>query len=176
MTEQDSVRALASVLSPLGIDWVLIGALAANRYRQTTRTTQDVDLLLFDLGPGLAALEDALRGAGWSVRRATPGGEMLRARHPAYGLADLIIAGTEYERTAIARSRTEGGADSSFSIRVLAPEDVIVFKLIAGRAQDFADIEAILAARPILDEVYLENWASAWDVLETLRRLRAAAH
>jgi len=33
-----------------------IGALAANRYRKTTRTTQDVDLLLVDLGPGLDAL------------------------------------------------------------------------------------------------------------------------
>ncbi len=174
MTERDSVSALGSVLDPLGIGWVLIGALAANRYRKTTRTTQDVDLLLVDFGPGLDALEAALRSAGWTVRRATPGGEMLRARHPAYGLADLIVAGTEYERTAIARSRTESASPST-SIRVLAPEDVIVFKLIAGRAQDLADIEAILAADPVLDDDYLDGWAGAWDVLETLRQLREAA-
>ncbi len=174
MTERDSISALAAVLAPLGIRWVLIGALAANRYRRTTRTTQDVDLLLVDLGPGLEALEGAFRSAGWSIRRATPGGEMLRARHPSYGLADLIVAGTEYERTAIARSRAEG-PDPALPIRVLAPEDVIVFKLIAGRAQDLADVEAILAAKPILDDAYLESWASAWDVLEPLRRLRAAA-
>lgn len=174
MTERDSLSALAAVLDPLGIGWVLIGALAANRYRKTTRTTQDVDLLLVDLGPGLDALEASFRRAGWTVRRATPGGEMLRARHAAYGLADLIVAGTEYERTAIARSRTEGASPSA-SIRVLAPEDVIIFKLIAGRAQDLADVEAILAAKPVLDDSYLESWASAWDVLETLRRLREAA-
>ena len=174
MTERDSVSALAAILAPLGIGWVLIGALAANRYRKTTRTTQDVDLLLVDLGSGLAALESALGDAGWSVRRATPGGEMLRARHPEYGLADLIVAGTEYERTAISRALTEG-VGTPLSIRVLAPEDVIVFKLIAGRAQDLADIEAILAAKPSLDDAYLESWASAWDVLESLRRLRAAA-
>lgn len=174
MTERDSVSALAAVLGPLGIGWVLIGALAANRYRKTTRTTQDVDLLLVDLGPGLDALEAALRRAGWTVRRATPGGEMLRARHPTFGLADLIVAGTEYERTAIARSRTESASPLS-SIRVLAPEDVIVFKLIAGRAQDLADIEAILAAKPVLDDDYLESWATAWDAIETLRRLREAA-
>jgi len=99
---------------------------------------------------------------------------MLRARHPEYGLADLIVAGTEYERTAISRALTEG-VGTPLSIRVLAPEDVIVFKLIAGRAQDLADIEAILAAKPSLDDAYLESWASAWDVLESLRRLRAAA-
>lgn len=173
MTERDSLSALAAVLDPLGIGWVLIGALAANRYRKTTRTTQDVDLLLLDLGPGLEALEAALRSAGWTVRRATPGGEMLRARHLVYGLADLIVAGTDYERTAIARSRTEGASPAA-SVRVLAPEDVIVFKLIAGRAQDLADIEAILAAKPALDDAYLESWATAWDVLETLRRLREA--
>ena len=174
MTERDSISALAAVLGPLGIGWVLIGALAANRYRRTTRTTQDVDLLLVDLGPGLDALESALREAGWSVRRATPSGEMLRARHPTYGLADLIVAGSDYERTAISRARAEDSAPRQ-SIRVLAPEDVIVFKLIAGRAQDLADVEAILAAKPILDESYLESWANAWDVLEVLRRIRAAS-
>ncbi len=151
---------------------MLIGALAANRYRQTTRTTQDVDLLLVGLGPGLEAVERAFRAAGWSVHRAAPGGEMLRARHPAYGLADLIVAGTEYERTAIARARADD-SDPARSVRVLAPEDVIVFKLIAGRAQDIADVEAILAAKPVLDDAYLESWAGAWDVSELLARARA---
>jgi hypothetical protein len=131
-------------------------------------------VLLVDLGPGLDAVERAFREAGWTVRRATPGGEMLRARHPVYGLADLIVAGTEYERTAIARARADD-SDPVRTVRVLAPEDVIVFKLIAGRAQDLADVEAILAAKPVLDDAYLESWAAAWDVLALLRRLRASS-
>lgn len=174
MADRDAVSALATLLGRLGIRWTLIGALAANRYRVATRTTQDVDLLLLDLGPGLEALESALRDAGWRVRRATPDGAILRARHPALGLADLITAGTDYEREAIARSRAEESGGGAV-IHVLAVEDVILLKLIAGRAQDVADIEAILAAKPALDEGHLEGWARAWDVLDAWQALRSAA-
>jgi hypothetical protein len=173
MTGRDAVSALAELLARLGIRWALMGALAANRYRATTRTTQDADLLLLDAGPGIEALERALRDSGWTVRRATPDGAILRARHPTYGLADLITAGTEYEREALARSRAEEAAADS-PVRVLAVEDVILFKLIAGRTQDVADVEAILAADPALDLDYLEGWARAWDVLDSWLRLRSA--
>jgi hypothetical protein len=151
-----------------------MGALAANRYRATTRTTEDADLLLLDAGPGVEALERALRDASWTVRRATPDGAILRARHPTYGLADLITAGTEYEREAISRSRAEEGAADS-PVRVLAVEDVILFKLIAGRTQDVADVESILAANPALDLDYLEGWARAWDVLDSWLRVRSTS-
>ena len=105
------------------------------------------------------------------MRRATPGGEILRLRHEELGAADLIVAATDYEGVAIARARQERlgvGGD----VLVLAPEDVIVLKLIAGRAQDVADIEAILAAKPSLDETYVEQWAEFWGVLDLWRRLR----
>jgi hypothetical protein len=170
--ERTALEALASLLDRLAIRWVLIGALAANRYRVTTRLTQDVDLLLADLGPGLDALEAELTAAGWRVRRSTPTGEILRLRHADLGAADLIVAGTDYERGAIERGRLERlGAESE--ARVATPEDVVVLKLIAGRAQDLADIEAILQAKVTLDERYVERWAGFWDVLDLWRRLRA---
>jgi hypothetical protein len=169
--ERTALEALRDVLDPLGIRWVLIGALAANRYRVTTRLTQDVDLLLFDAGAGLGALERALGETGWSVRRASPGGEILRLRHPQLGAADLILASTDYERRAIARARPEALAPGG-EVLVLAPEDVVVMKLIAGRAQDVADVEAILAGKAPLDESYVEEWAEVWGVLEAWRRIR----
>jgi hypothetical protein len=86
------------------------------------------------------------------------------------GAADLIVAATDYELHAISRAREE--RLGSQLARVLAPEDVIVLKLIAGRAQDLADIEAILAAKPALDERYLETWLEFWDVGELWGRVR----
>jgi hypothetical protein len=169
--ERNALAALASLLDQLGIRWMLIGALAANRYRITTRLTQDVDLLLASVGPGLASLEHALDAAGWSLRRALPDGEILRLRHRELGAADLIVAGTDYERGALARAREERLGDAQ-EVRIAAPEDVIVLKLIAGRAQDVADIEAILAAKPTLDEVYLEEWVEFWGVRPLWRRVR----
>jgi len=166
-----ALRALGDLLSKLGIEWVLIGALAANRYRSSPRLTQDVDLLLEDAGPGLDALESALREAGWQVQRASPEGELLRLRHPEFGIADLMLAGTDYQREAIRRSHTEA-IDPDSSARVLRAEDVIVHKLIAGRRQDLADIEAILAAKVPLDVSYIETWAERWEVLDRWRDVR----
>jgi hypothetical protein len=171
--ERNALEALGRLLDRLDIRWVLIGALAANRYRITTRLTQDVDLLLEGVGPGLDRLERELAAGGWAVRRATPGGEVLRLRHAELGAADLIIAATEYEEVAIRRARAEPLGEGR-PVLVLAPEDVIVLKLVAGRAQDVADIEAILAARPQLDETYIETWAKFWDVLASWRRLRGS--
>jgi hypothetical protein len=67
---RDALSALADLLGGPGIRWTLIGALAANRYRLTTRTTHDADLLLLDAGPGIEILEETLRDSGWVVLRA----------------------------------------------------------------------------------------------------------
>jgi hypothetical protein len=169
--ERDALSALGALLRELGIRWVLIGALAANRYRASPRLTQDVDLLLADAGPGIDPLERAARAAGWQVQRASPEGELLRLRHAELGIADLLIAGTDYQQEAIRRARLEPAGNGE-TIPVLAVEDVILHKLIAGRTQDLADVEAILAARVPMDERYLERWAAFWDVLDRWRALR----
>lgn len=166
-----ALSALAALLRRLGVRWALMGALAANRYRASPRTTQDVDLLLSGAELDLASLESALRAAAWQVRRADPEGALLRLRHPELGIADLVIAGTDYQEQALARAREEaiGTGETAF---VLAPEDVIVHKLIAGRTQDLADVEAIVAGGLPLDEDYVERWSAYWEVLERWHALR----
>lgn len=170
----DTLEAIGAILARLGIHWALFGALAANLYRAETRLTQDVDLLLADTGPGIEALEAALRSAGWQVRRAIPDGTLLRARHPDLGDVDLVVAQTPYQDEALARTREQALRDGS-RVRVLAIEDVILHKLIAGRARDVADVESILDATLPLDESYLSRWAAEWEVAEPLRRLREEA-
>jgi predicted nucleotidyltransferase len=168
--ERSALSALAAILRELGIRWVLIGALAANRYRQSPRLTQDVDLLLADTGAGVDRLESAARAAGWDVLRTSPEGELLRLRHPELGIADLLIAGTDYQQEAIRRARQEPIGNGE-SVAVLTVEDVIVHKLIAGRTQDIADIEAILAARVPFGAEYVERWATFWEVIDRWRAL-----
>lgn len=153
----------------MSIRWALIGALAANRYRVSPRLTNDIDLLLADSGRGPDELENTLISAGWSVQWADPGRELLRLKHDTYGVADLLIAGTEYQQQAIQRAIEEPFGD--ITIRVLTVEDVIVHKLIAGRYQDLADIEAILSSSPEIDRQYIASWAAFWDVLERWENL-----
>lgn len=167
-----SVNALGAILDRLGIAWTLIGALAANRYRREVRLTGDVDVLVASYGPGLAAFEAAATEAGWSVRRGTPDGAILRLRHPELGAADVLLAETDYQRTALERASVEA-LEGGSPVRFLRVEDVIVHKLIAGRPRDVDDIGEILATGRGLDVEYVERWASFWGVLDLWRKLRA---
>ena len=165
-----ALSALAATLQSLSVQWALLGALAANRYRLSPRSTQDVDLLLADAGSPDGALEHALRADGWDVRHASAEGDLLRLRHGELGAADLLIAGTDYQHLALDRARSETILDGQV-VYVLTAEDVIIHKLIAGRSQDIADIEAILAAAVPLDETYIAKWVAFWDVTERWAKL-----
>ena len=126
-----------------------------------------MDLLLSNSGTGLDALESTLAASGWSVRRADPTGDLLRARHAEYGPVDLLIAGTRYQREALRRARGDvESVPEAGDVPVLTVEDVIVHKLIAGRYRDLADIEEILESKPTLQEAYIERWAEFWEVLD----------
>jgi predicted nucleotidyltransferase len=170
--EKHALSDLGAIFAALGIRWVLIGALAANRYRGAPRMTEDIDVLIDDAKLDRDALEQALRDHGWDARRADPHGELMRLRHPTLGVADILVAGTDYQREAILRARQEP-LDGT-PIPVLRIEDVIVHKLIAGRTQDIADIEAILATRPSFDRGFVERWAEFWELTDRWRAVSAA--
>lgn len=141
-------------LTALGFEVVLIGALAAIRYRLTPRTTTDIDFL----ARSLTGMGDALRGLGLQVTEISePGGQpyVIFARGGP-GSIDVLLAETEYQ--SVAMDRAIDGA--------LSAEDVIVHKLIAWRPRDQDDITSILAAGVPLDGSYISDWARRWDVLE----------
>jgi len=72
---------------------------------------------------------------------------------------DLLLAETELQQTAIKRrvSRSVPGVDAK--IQVLSCEDVILFKLLAGRVIDRADSAMLLREnRDEIDFVYLTDW------------------
>jgi len=139
-------------LGDLGIETVLIGALAAARYRLSPRETVDVDLLARSLG----GLVEAMRDEGYSVTSmAEPGGDpyVVFIRGTAVPV-DVLLAETDYQLEAMDRS-----IDGTLTV-----EDVIVHKLLAWRPRDRDDIASILAAGHRLDEGYIEQWAAAWGV------------
>jgi len=136
----------------LGLDPVLIGALAANTYRSTPRFTTDVDFLTRTL----VGLVEAMEADGLEVRAISDPGEPPYVAFIRGGgiRVDVIAAQTDYQHTAIDRA-VDG---------ILTVEDVIIHKLIAWRARDRDDIAQILDARHVLDGGYIEEWAQAWQV------------
>lgn len=157
MTEHDPsawLASIADVFDGLGVEWTLVGALAANRYRATPRFTTDVDTMaMFHEG-----LSDALRTAGYAVEVFADVDEpahLIRC-HRGPEAVDILLPVVEYQLVALRRSVD----------RVLAVEDVIVHKLIAWRSRDRDDIRSILEAGAVLDRNYLDHWVDQWEVAE----------
>lgn len=150
----DSAASAAELLEAAGIEWALVGGLAALRYRATPRLTVDADFLA-TWDPGLP---EAFRRAGYEVTEAAEPGEephllIVRGKGDAI---DVLIAVVEYQRVALGRAVDH----------VLSVEDVIVHKLIAWRPRDRNDIASILERGAPMDETYVAEWAERWEVTD----------
>ncbi len=74
---------------------------------------------------------------------------------------DFIFSFSPYERQAIERAK-EIKLGNSF-VRFACLEDVVIHKMIAGRARDFEDIKSILLKNPKYDLVYIKKWLKEFD-------------
>ena len=73
---------------------------------------------------------------------------------------DFIFSFSPYERQAIERAKDIKLGRSI--VRFASLEDVVIHKVIAGRARDFEDIKSILLKNPKYDVVYIKKWLKAF--------------
>jgi hypothetical protein len=148
-----AVREVSRMLREAGIRHALVGALGANAYRSRPRTTEDIDFLVGD---------EAFQG------------------HPS-GYVTMRVPVVEFDGvevdqvplTEALRVVEEGlnNAPSSDGVPIAALETIVVMKLIAGRTQDLADVEAIVesgADREFLRSAVLKAIPDRAPVLERL--------
>ncbi len=157
-------RALASLSVPAAV----IGGLAVSAWKHI-RATHDVDLLVAIEDPRLPEILAGLRKANIFHRRTPPILTLgnMRVLQLAYApgefgidvRVDLVIADSEFEQSALARAlETE---QFNGGIRVVQCDDLILFKLMAGRIIDRADAAYLLRLnRDSLDLNYLKPWAT----------------
>ncbi len=82
---------------------------------------------------------------------------VLLCSDPTSGIrVDLILSFSPFEQIAISRARPVrlGTTDVKFA----SLEDVVVHKVIAGRARDLEDVASILLRNPGADLSYVRNW------------------
>lgn len=171
---RDAIEAAADA----SIEVAVMGGCARNAYAEA-RATRDVDLV--------AAVEPALHDkflAAMAQRGFSPATIVGEGDHVVPDLIlfrdaggrriDVLYAHTDFEREALAR-RLEGEPYRGLTVPVITVEDLIVYKLIADRAQDRADIEHVVFARKLaaeaIDWARVEGWAEAWGVADRLRRV-----
>lgn len=165
---------LAEALAETGVDWMLVGGLAVGAWTEP-RATKDCDIALAVRDPD--ALERSLAALGLEVargdlRRAAEGGVVrLALARPAEPrlVVDLLCAGTSFEHEALSRRRW---ADvMGVRIAIASPDDLLLYKLIAGRPQDMADVDRLIRfGRTPEDDAYVRRWAREWDVTDRLER------
>lgn len=133
----EQLRAVATSLSDLGAELMLIGGLAVGIWSEP-RATKDADLSVHVLAAP-DRVRDALARAGrevtrGDVERALEHGEAVRLRRAGHTaepiVVDLLFAITAFEIDALRRRRSV--AVFGVELPVATPEDLFVFKIIAG--------------------------------------------
>lgn len=164
------LAALRDALEPITPRWYLFGAQAALLHG-AARLTADVDVTV-DAGARTAELIAALQHAGFTLRVADAETFIARTRvipleHAVSGIpVDVILAGTGLEDRFLQRAQVRD--IEGVSVRVASAEDVVVMKVLAGRAKDLEDVRAILSAHPTDLDLAL--------IRSTLQELEQALH
>jgi hypothetical protein len=155
-------------LEPLHVPMAVMGGLALAAWKHV-RATRDVDLLVGVGGTTPEAIVDSLIGAGMRPKR-QPAIQPLGQFHLLQMLfeppdsfleleVDILFAESEYQEAALGRRVALRLSEMDTDLFVLACEDLVIHKLLAGRAVDRADAAALLRAnRPTLDLAWLNQW------------------
>lgn len=166
---EQALRDLTAALAATGAPWMIIGGIAVIA-RGVRRFTADIDAAIRGDQIELPVLVKALAKKR-IVPRVKDAVELARAnlvlllRHEPTGVDfDVSFAWTSFEHEAIAASSV--AAFGTVKAPMARPEDLIVFKSIAGRGRDLEDAIALLTLYPDID---LER------VRERVRELAAAA-
>ncbi|MDB9527110.1 hypothetical protein PN498_14000 [Oscillatoria sp. CS-180] len=184
---QDSIQ-LAADLHPIleaeNIPYYVTGGVAAIAYGES-RTTQDLDIVMFLARDGLPALANTLEQAGFYV----PGVEdavsgqlqtLQITQIDTISRADLVIADEdEYERLKLARRQSYRLMNET-SIYLISPEDLVISKLRWGQRiqsqKQWRDVLGILKAQQeSLNYEYLHSWIAKFDLSEALEQVTLEA-
>lgn len=146
-------------LEDRGTRFLVIGGLAVMVVGEP-RTTADADAVIFMSPADAETLIDAAGEAGFEVRRDVERERLartgtLRFRRGLFQI-DLITASLPFEESAFGRSSSHDLF--GMRLRFPSPEDLILFKVLAGRDKDILDAVGVARRhRDRLDVAYLEH-------------------
>ncbi|MEA2624172.1 MAG: hypothetical protein QOD06_217 [Candidatus Binatota bacterium] len=157
---------LTAVLRAQQVRWFLFGAQAAIVHG-ATRLTNDVYVTVELGGRHHSLLVSALEDAGFESRvrhldEVVSRTRVLPFRHRPSGIdLDVILAGPGPEAQFLDRAvrRTVEGVRTM----VASAEDVVVMKVLAGRAKDVDDVTEIVASQPKLRLPYIRRTLTAFE-------------
>lgn len=151
------LRTAVDFLETRGYRYAIIGGIALT-YWGVVRTTYDVDIKVLVPDLDYASVRSALRQAfPGAMRQAAPQNPLIVSVTIQDVIVDFLLALPGYEERII--ERAELGSLGDWSAWICSAEDLIIQKVVAGRAKDWPDVESLLAIRSDgLDTAYVEDW------------------
>ena len=143
----DLLQALAAAMRAGGVPWYLFGAQAAIVWG-SPRLSADVDVTaaVSQLDPYIEVMRQQGFEIGSADRDSISRDRVVPFVHRASRiLLDVVLAGPGLEEEFLRRAISVD-VDGTV-IPVISPEDLIVTKILAGRAKDLEDVRGVLAER-----------------------------
>ncbi len=163
---QQLLERIALGLRTRAIPYMVIGGQAVLLYGEP-RLTRDIDITLGATAERLPDILDMVDALEWRVLVTLPA-EFVRERmvlpclDPASGIRiDFIFSHSPYERHALKRVRRVKMGQAQ--VRFASPEDLIIHKIIAGRARDLEDVRTILLKTPRVNKRYIRKWLGQFE-------------
>lgn len=163
---QRLLKKITQELKKASIPYMVIGGQAVLLYGEP-RLTRDIDITLGIGVNELARLKRIIPSMGLKVLVKNDGEFVERTMvlptidKESNIRVDFIFSFSSYERQAIERAKDIKLGHSI--VRFASLEDVVIHKVIAGRARDFDDVKSILLKNPKYDLVYIKKWLREFD-------------
>ena len=156
------IRKIAERLDEDKIPYMIIGGQAVLAYGRV-RLTLDIDITLGIDTDGFALAAKVCEKLGLRMLPSEPeefAGEtnVLPTEEPKSRIrVDFVFSFSEYEREAL--KRTTQIAIEDYPVKFASREDVIIHKMVAGRAIDLEDVKVVLIKnRESVDLEYIAEW------------------
>ena len=158
------LKKIAIQLKKASIPYMVIGGQAVLLYGEP-RLTRDIDITLGMGVDGLDKINKIIPVIGLKSlveKEFVERNMVLPTIDKKSGIrVDFIFSFSPYERQAIEQAKDIKLGNSS--VRFASLEDVVIHKVIAGRARDFEDVKSILLKNPKYDLAYIKKWLKEFD-------------
>lgn len=160
------LKKIAIQLKKGAIPYMVIGGQAVLLYGEP-RLTRDIDITLGMGVNGLDKIKKIIKAIGLKIlvekeKEFVEQNMVLPTLDKKSGLrVDFIFSFSPYERQAIER-----GKDIKLGrtlVKFASLEDVVIHKVIAGRARDLEDVRSILLKNPKYHLNYIKKWFKEFD-------------
>jgi predicted nucleotidyltransferase len=177
---QKLLKKVSRALKKASVPYMVIGGQAVLVYGEP-RLTRDIDITVGIGIDGLGQMKKIVSTVGLRIlveneRAFVERNMVLPTLEVKSGIrVDFIFSFSPYERQAIERGRDiqVGGT----TIRFASLEDLVIHKVIAGRARDIEDVKSILVKNPKYKSNEIARWLKEFDrsleenFLKTFRKI-----